>query len=78
VVSAEADLTKGENDHGAVDVEPSVDSDKPAADVKRTKLLSWRICIFPRECRPPSPFFWDAELSLRYVFWHVELVSLRE
>jgi hypothetical protein len=41
-------------------------------------LLSWRIRIFPRECRRPPPFFWDAELSLRYVFWHVELVSLRE
>lgn len=40
MVSAEADLTEGENDHGAVDVEPSVDSDKPVADVKRTRCSS--------------------------------------
>ena len=32
VVSTEADLTEGKNSHAAVDVEPSVDNDKPEAD----------------------------------------------
>jgi hypothetical protein len=64
VVSIEADITEGNNDHGAVDVEPSVDNDKPEADEPSsdsTDLLD-SVASSPEIVSPPNH-----EVSLPHV-----------
>jgi hypothetical protein len=64
VVSTEADITEGKNDHGAVDVEPSVDNDKPEADEPSsdsTDLLD-SVASSPEIVSPPNH-----EVSLPHV-----------
>lgn len=56
VVPTEADITEGKNDHGAVDVEPSVDNDKPEADEPSsdsTDLLD-SVASSPEIVSPPN------------------------